>query len=183
MTAATFNWPANPWVRSNSRVGLSGRVRLFQTVCWLLGVFRFEAKQPRRRGKQTVFAGRAGTERGAAKTAKSLFRWAGLFWPRFCSCHCNKWTPISRRDKRIIYDSQKDTKFPLQKYLMALVFIIFSPAWFVCFVDTGTNLLLYWYLFLFVLCSNWNCFIFNFVRSVIFIDTFIFHHHFYCSLF
>ena len=46
-------------------------------------------------------------------------------------------TKISRRDKRIIYDSQKDTKFPLQKYLMAIVFAIFSPAWFICFVDTG----------------------------------------------
>ena len=59
------------------------------------------------------------------------------------SVYDSEGTKISRRDKRIIYDSQKDTKFPLQKYLMALVFIIFSPAWFICFVDTGKNKLLY----------------------------------------
>jgi hypothetical protein len=46
-------------------------------------------------------------------------------------------TRISKRDKRIIYDHQKDTKFPLQKPLMAAVFVIFSPAWFLAFCDTA----------------------------------------------
>ena len=59
------------------------------------------------------------------------------------SVYDSEGTKISRRDKRIIYDSQKDTKFPLQKYLMALVFIIFSPAWFVCFVDTAVGTIIH----------------------------------------
>ena len=53
------------------------------------------------------------------------------------SVYDSEGTKTSRRDKRIIYDSQKDTKFPLQKHLMAIVFVIFSPAWFLCFCDTG----------------------------------------------
>ena len=50
---------------------------------------------------------------------------------------------ISRRDKRIIYDHQKDPKFPLQKSLMAMVFLIFSPAWFLAFCDQAIGTVIY----------------------------------------
>ena len=68
-------------------------------------------------------------------------------------------TKISRRDKRIIYDSQKDTKFPLQKYLMAIVFAIFSPAWFICFVDTG-KVDLFSFIFSFLFFIRFHYFVF-----------------------
>jgi hypothetical protein len=61
---------------------------------------------------------------------------------------------ISKRDQRITYEIKKVTKFPLQKYLMALVFVLFSPFWFLCFLDTGmyrsAHVYIYAYIYVYI---------------------------------
>ena len=89
-------------------------------------------------------------------------------------------TKISRRDKRIIYDSQKDTKFPLQKYLMAIVFAIFSPAWFICFVDTG-KVDLFSFIFSFLFFIRFHYFVFFCFIFVLFCFT-LFYFVLFCLI-
>ena len=74
---------------------MSGQVRLFQTVSWLLGVFRFEAKGPMRGGKQTATVGYAGTERGAMRTEKPVFLVSALVSRCSCGCCCNSSTNVA----------------------------------------------------------------------------------------
>ena len=61
----------------------------------------------------------------------------------FAAIYDTEGTKISSRDKRIIYNHQKDTKFPLQKSLMVFVFLIFSPIWFLTFCDHAIGAVIY----------------------------------------
>ena len=65
-----------------------------------MGVFRYDAKGPRRRGKQTPTAKHAGIERGATETAKTVFLVSRLICPRFCGCCCNYSKKVPRRARK-----------------------------------------------------------------------------------